>query len=229
MGAISDVLVEVFKWIHSVLGDWGFSIVIFTILFKIVLLPFNIMQTKSTVKMQMVQPKLKELQKKYKSDPKKLQEEQMKLYKSEGVNPFAGCLPMLIQLPVLWAVYYVFRDQNVLNLFQQSNAMFLGLPLASNVNSVPYLGVIFAVISGGSTFLSTWLLTPRNKDNKDSGSNPMASNTTNIIMSAFFGWISWTMPAGIVVYWIVNNLLQLGIQFALNNALRKKAQLAVDK
>jgi YidC/Oxa1 family membrane protein insertase len=131
---------------------------------------------------------------------------------------------MLIQLPVLWAVYYVFRDTA---LFGQ--AQFLGLSLAKNISEAGYLGIIFAIISGGSTFLSTWLLTPRNKDNKDAGSNPMASNSTNLIMSAFFGWISWTMPAGLVVYWIVNNLLQLGIQYMLNKALKRKAELAVSK
>lgn len=206
--------------IQSVIVDHGLSIIIFTIIFKIILLPLNIAQTKSTIKMQALQPKLKELQKKYKNDPQKLQQTQAEMYKNEGINPFAGCLPMLIQLPILWAVFYVFRNTT---LFGQE--AFLGvLPLANNISTAGYIGVIFAVISGGSTFLSTWLLTPRNKD-KDGATNPMASNSTNLIMSAFFGWISWTMPGGLVIYWIVNNFLQLGIQYLLNRTIRRKMEV----
>lgn len=227
MDAIANLLKVVFTWIQSVVTDYTLSVVIFTILFKIILLPLNIAQTKSTIKMQALQPKLKDLQKKYKGDPKKLQEAQAELYKSAGANPLAGCLPMLIQLPILWAVLYIFRD---VELFK--NATFLGLNLASNLNAADpiYIGILFAIISGGSTFLSTWILTPKNKDkNGDASQNPMASNTTNIIMSAFFGWISWTMPAGLVIYWIVSNVLQLGIQYLLNKAIRRQMELEPSK
>jgi YidC/Oxa1 family membrane protein insertase len=130
---------------------------------------------------------------------------------------------MLIQLPILWAVFYVFRDTA---LFGQEK--FLGLTLANNINTADplYVGIFFAVLSGATTFLSTWILTPKNKDNTgDATPNPMASSTTNIIMSAFFGWVSWTMPAGLVIYWIVNNLLQLGLQYFLNKAIRRKMEL----
>lgn len=219
MDAISNVLKQVFIWISTIVPDKGLDIIIFTILFKVVLLPLNIAQTKSTVKTQMIQPKVKELQKKYKGDPKKLQEAQAELYKSEGVNPLAGCLPLLIQLPVLWAVFYVFRDVSLFG-----DAKFLGLTLANNVNTAGYIGIIFALLSGVTTFISTWLLTPKNKD-----AGPMASNSTNLIMSAFFGWVSWTMPAGLVIYWIVNNLLQLGVQYLLNKAMAKKAEVETVK
>lgn len=217
-----SVLEPIFFFIQSFVKDYGISIILFTILFKIVLLPLNIAQTKSTIKMQAVQPKLKELQKKYKSDPKKLQEAQMALYKSEGANPFAGCLPLIIQLPILWAVYYVFNDKAIFE--GQYFLGIQGLPLAGALSSVGYIGVIFAILSGASTFLSTYLLTPKTKD-----AGPMASNSTNLIMSAFFGWVSWNMPIGLVIYWIVNNLLQLGIQYMLNKALKKQATLATSK
>lgn len=224
MDAIANsVLIPIFNFIRSFVQSYGLSIILFTILFKAILLPLNIAQTKSTVKMQMVQPKLKEIQKKYKSDPKKLQEAQMALYKSEGVNPLAGCLPLLIQLPILWAVYYVFNNKELF-----AGQYFFGLSLAGALSAAGYIGVIFAIISGGSTFLSTWLLTARNKD-AGAGTNPMASNSTNLIMSAFFGWISWSMPVGLVIYWITNNVLQLGIQYTLNKSLRKKAELAASK
>ncbi|MDI6619237.1 MAG: YidC/Oxa1 family membrane protein insertase [Clostridiales bacterium] len=213
MQAITNILTDVFKWIHMLVPSYGIDIILFTLLIKIVLLPFNIAQTRSTVKTQMIQPKLKEIQKKYKNDPKKLQEAQLELYKSEGVNPLAGCLPLIIQLPVLWAVFYVFRA------YPFGSATFLGLTLSKVVKDANpvYIGLLFAIVSGATTYISTWLLTPKNQE-----PSAMSSSSTNFIMSAFFGWVSWTMPAGLVVYWIVNNIFQLVIQYSLNEAMYKK-------
>lgn len=219
MEPIVNALKYVFNMINSVVPNLGIDIILFTILFKIVLLPLNIKQTKTTIKTQALQPKLKELQKKYKGDPKKLQEAQAELYKSEGVNPLAGCLPLLIQLPILWAVFYVFRDVSLFG-----DAQFLGLTLSKNISTVGYVGIFFAILSGATTFLSTWLLAPKNKD-----AGPMAASSTNIIMSVFFGWISWTMPAGLVIYWIVNNVLQIVVQYMLNKAIAKQLEVASTK
>lgn len=222
MGAIQNVLKLFFQNIYNVVPNYGLSIIVFTILIKIVLLPFNIMQTKSTVKMQLIQPKLKELQEKYKKNPEKLQEAQLALYKSEGVNPMAGCLPILIQMPILFAIFYVFRDPAV---FQGGNAVFLGLNLVEPLKSAGPLPIAlaFTALSGLSTFVSTWLLTPKNQE-----ANAMSSNSTNIIMSVFFAYISFGMPAGLVVYWIVNNILQMGIQYALNKVLRRKVEAVAE-
>jgi len=208
-------LTSVFNWIDPV-SNYGVDIIIFTVLMKLILLPFNIIQTKSTVKTQAIQPKLKELQKKYKNDPQRMSQAQMELYKSEGVNPFGGCLPMLIQMPILFAVYYVFRD------FPFEGARFIGITLGVPLNkSNPiYIGVIYAVISGLTTYLSTWLLTP-----KDQEPNAMTSGSMNIIMSVFFGWISWTVSGGLALYWIVNNILQMAMQYFLNKSVAKKLNM----
>lgn len=217
MDAIKQILVQVFNGIHQIVPNYGVDIILFTLLLKVVLLPFNIIQTKSTVKTQMVQPKIKELQAKYKNDPQKLQQAQMELYKKEGVNPMAGCLPLLIQMPVLFAIFYVFRE------YSFGDATFLGLALSKPVNQNPmYLGVLFALLSGGTTYLSTWLLTPKNQE-----PGPMQSKNTNLIMSGFFAWVSWTMTGGLVIYWIINNLLQMGIQYFLNKALYRKNENVV--
>lgn len=216
MDAIVRVLTDIFNWIHSFLPNYGLDIIAFTLMLKAVLLPFNIIQTKSTVKTQMVQPKIKELQAKYKGDPKKLQQAQMELYKTEGVNPMAGCLPLLIQMPVLFAIFYVFRDFP----FQGPDAVFLWVPNLGVKD--PYY--ILPIISGVSTYISTWMLTPKGQD-----AGPMASKSTNLIMSGFFLYISLTFQAGLVLYWVVNNIIQLGIQYTLNKTLQAKAQLATQK
>ncbi len=94
-------------FIYQFVGSYGWSLVVFTLLVKIILLPLGLKQQKSTVKMQQVQPKMKEIQEKYANDQQKLSEETMKLYKEYGVNPMGGCLPLLIQLPILFGLYRV--------------------------------------------------------------------------------------------------------------------------
>ncbi|BBJ28396.1 membrane protein insertase YidC [Athalassotoga saccharophila] len=100
------IFVAFLNWLYDLTGNYGWAIILFGIIVRVVLYPLFHVQLKSMLKMRDVQPKIQELQKKYK-DPKKLQEEMMKLYKAEGVNPTGGCLPLLIQLPILGLLYYV--------------------------------------------------------------------------------------------------------------------------
>lgn len=225
MAAIQNALTQVFGFIYSQVHDYGLAILLFTLLLKIVLLPFNIIQTKSTVKMQLLQPKMKDIQNKYKNDPQKLSQAQMDLYKKEGVNPMGGCLPLLIQWPVLIGIFYVFRN------YKFGNAAILGVGLSTALNSKAtpiYLGILFAVLSGLTTYISTLLLTPKPKD-KDNEPNPMSTSGMNIGMSVFMAYISWTMSLGLVLYWITNNVLQLGIQYILNKELMKQVEADAEK
>jgi len=89
--------------------NYGLALIVFTIVIKLALLPLNIKQYRSTAKLQEVQPKLQEIQKRYKNDKQKLQEETMKIYTEHGVNPAGGCLPMLVQMPIIFALFYVVR------------------------------------------------------------------------------------------------------------------------
>jgi YidC/Oxa1 family membrane protein insertase len=91
-------------------GDWGFAIILLTILFRVITFPLVWKQTKSMLEMQKIQPKIKALQEKYKNNKEKQQEEMMKFYKENKVNPFGGCLPLLLQMPLLFALFSVLRD-----------------------------------------------------------------------------------------------------------------------
>ena len=104
---IKTPLGYILGFIYDFVGNYGWALVIFTILVKVILLPLTLKQQKSTIKMQQVQPKLKELQETYAADKQKLSEETMKLYKEYGVSPMSGCLPLLIQLPILLGLYGV--------------------------------------------------------------------------------------------------------------------------
>lgn len=94
-------------FIYNFINNYGWSLIIFTVLIKVLLLPLGLKQQKATTKMQQIQPKMTEIQKKYANDQQKLSEETMKLYKEYGVNPMGGCLPLLIQLPILFGLYRV--------------------------------------------------------------------------------------------------------------------------
>ena len=108
-----DALGSVLAWIYDIIPNYGIAIIVLTLAIRLLLLPLGIKQIKSMQHMQALQPKLKELQKKYKNNRQKQQEEQMKLYKEAGVNPLGGCLPMLLTLPFLFAMYAVIRPPTV--------------------------------------------------------------------------------------------------------------------
>jgi YidC/Oxa1 family membrane protein insertase len=107
--ALLDGLGAVLAWIYDVIPNYGVTIIVLTVLIRVVLLPLGIKQIKSMQAMQAIQPKVKELQKKYKGNKQKQQEETMKLYREAGVNPLGGCLPLLLQFPILIAMYSILR------------------------------------------------------------------------------------------------------------------------
>lgn len=113
MNSVFDIinvpLGYLFKWIYYVVGNYGWTIILFTLVMKLILFPLTLKQQKSMKKTQAIQPKLLKLQEKYKYDQEKLSQETMKLYQESGVNPMGGCLPMLIQFPILIALYNIIR------------------------------------------------------------------------------------------------------------------------
>lgn len=113
MNSVFDIinvpLGYLFKWIYYVVGNYGWTIILFTLIMKLILFPLTLKQQKSMKKTQAIQPKLARLQEKYKYDQEKLSQETMKLYQEAGVNPMGGCLPMLIQFPILIALYNIIR------------------------------------------------------------------------------------------------------------------------
>jgi len=105
-----QVMGVILRFFYNIVPNYGVSLILFTIVIKILLIPLTVKQQKSTLKMQRVQPLIKELQEKYKNDKEKLNMETMKLYKEHGANPLAGCLPMLIQMPILLSLWWVIRS-----------------------------------------------------------------------------------------------------------------------
>ncbi len=133
---ISHGLGFILNFIYGFVNNYGVALIIFTVLVKLILLPLSAKQQKSMVKMQQVQPKLKELQDKYKNDPQKLQQEQMKLYKEHNVSPAGGCLPTLIQMPILLCLYQVISYPLTFMLqMSASESWALAMQYASDITS----------------------------------------------------------------------------------------------
>lgn len=179
-----------FGYIHS----WGWSIVLLTIVVRIILLPLTIKQTKSMKAMQEIQPKIKQLQEKYKKDKERLQREMIKFYQENKVNPLGGCLPLLLQMPIFFALFRMLRGASFLKgqgfLWMQSLA-----------KPDPYL--VLPIIMVASTFWSQKQITPDDTQQKQ----------MLYIMPLVLGFIAWRLDAGILIYWVTTNIWTIAQQY----------------
>ena len=212
--------------------SWGWAIIVFTIGIKILTLPLTAKQLKSTKAQQDLQPKLRELQEKYGKDRQKLSEEQMKLYKEAGINPLGGCLPLLIQLPILWGLYqalYVLANPSVGML---NGAQFYWIPDLSFPSltvgtkwigesfKAQQWGILFAYFSLPVFMLITQLLLQKmSQPRKDPKGGKKGDTQTQMmgqmmyLMPVMFFWITLGLPSGLTLYWSVSNLLSIVQQY----------------
>jgi YidC/Oxa1 family membrane protein insertase len=210
-GFITEILYAGLKGIYSAVPNWGWSIVLLTIIIKILFFPLTYQSTKSMSKMQDLQPKIKALRNKYKKakqDPeqrRKLNEETMRLYKQHGVNPAGGCLPMLIQLPIFWGFFQLLRV--ALEFRHSPWILWIGDLSVKD----PYY--VIPVLMGVTQFISQ-KMTPTSGDT----TQQRMMLIMPVIMTIFF--ISF--PSGLVLYWLTNNVLQIGQQYIMNRFMHKK-------
>jgi YidC/Oxa1 family membrane protein insertase len=190
--------------------SYGLAIIVFTIIIRVLLLPLSIKQTKSTAKMGAIQPEMKKVQAKYKNDPQKSQQEVMKLYKENGVNPMGGCLPMIVQMPILFALFYVFNNLNM------EGAGFLwmkDLTLPDPIYILPILSTV-------TTYFSSKLMQA-----PGSGSQSKQTSTMNTGMAIFMGIMSLKFKGALVLYWVINNLLQVIQTLVINKIELTKKEI----
>ncbi len=203
---VQQVLTVLYNFTASVgIPNLGLAIVIMTIIIKLVMFPLTKKQIQSTKAMMSIQPKMKALQEKYKDDKQRLNMELANLYKTEGVNPLAGCLPLLIQMPIMIGIFYGIRDYDYAA-HPEIVTSFLWLKDIS-LSDPTY---ILPVLSALTTFIQTKQTMP------DTGN---AQNKIMMyFMPLFIGYISLTFPAGLVLYWVVMNIMQIAQQALMNKA-----------
>ena len=235
--AIQEVLAGLIALVYQLIPSLGISIIVVTILINILVFPLTLKQTRSSRAMQEIQPEIKKLQKKHKDDPENLQKEMLALYREKGVNP-AGCLlPMLIQLPIWFALFSVLRVDgngvpNLQKLVDPSTDLyqdlvagdtgFLAIDLFTSASDVfsadgilatlPYLLLIAIVIV--TQFVQQRMLTP-STGTDDRQARQMQGIMR--IMPLFFGVISWGLPSGLVLYFATSNIFRIGQQQLILN------------
>ena len=204
---IIDFMATIFNYLHAWIADMGVSdvglsyvlaIFVFTLIIRALLLPFNIKAAKSTRGMQKIQPELKKIQAKYKDNPEKLNAEMMKLYKDNNVSLTGGCLPTLLPLPILMALYYVFFRIDGMN-----GASFLWIKDLGAPDKLYILPVLAAL----STYIPSYLMSKATPQ----AENGMNMKTMNLVMAGMMGFMALNFKSILVLYWIMGNIIQ-GIQ-----------------
>lgn len=249
LGAIwsgaSELLLTILEFFYGLTHSFGLAIVLLTIAVRIVLYPLNQKQMTSMQQMQKIQPRLKVLQEKYANDKEKLNQETMRLYKENKVNPAAGCLPLLVQLPILILLF------NVLRTYDFAGTSFLGIILGSSTTAglAQAVGVaadptgnygVMSVLTGilknpaglsnmglyvgnlilliGISFL-TWA-----QQKLSSGSNPQMA-MMNTVMPFFMAFICLSMPGGVMLYWGLSSLMGVVQQYFVMSKTKQELQV----
>lgn len=202
---IAKPLMSILRALHAVAGNWGVAIILLTILVKIVFYPLTHVSMRNMKEMQKLQPRIAQLREIYKEDKTKLNEQTMSLYKEHKVNPMMGCLPMLIQIPVFFGLY-----EALLVSIELRNAPFFGWVQDLSVQD-PYH--VYTILMGASMFLQQKM-------------TPMAGDPTQAKMMMFMPiiftgmFVFYPVPVGLVIYWLVNNLLSIAQQFYVNRSVQ---------
>jgi YidC/Oxa1 family membrane protein insertase len=205
-----DVANSVLTFFHDDVGvSWGISIILLTVVTRIVILPLSIKQIRSMRSMQAHQPEIKAIQAKYKDDRQRLQRELMSFYQENQINPFASCVPLLLQLPVFMSLFYLLRSDEFSNeLAASGDPSFLGVTLDEKATGAALiiLVVLYFVTMVGSTSIMA----------------ASAEGSQRVMMYALpvvFTPLIIGFPAGLVIYWITTNLWTMGQQWVVKQVI----------
>ncbi|PKI81700.1 membrane protein insertase YidC [Malaciobacter halophilus] len=194
------------QYIHNIIGNWGWTIVIVTILIKLVLYPLSYKGMVSMQKLKDLAPKIKEIQEKYKDDKQKASMHMMELYKKHGANPMGGCLPIILQIPVFFAIYRV-----LLNAIELKGAEWI-FWINDLAEMDPYF--VLPILMGASMWLQQRITPNTMQDEMQRKIFQMLP----VVFTFFFLWF----PAGLTLYWFVNNVFTIAQQYTINKMFEKK-------
>lgn len=218
---ITNFFTVVFEWLHNFVMSLGvtgglsyvLAITLLTIAIRGILLPFNIKSATSNRKMQEIQPEVKKIQEKYKNDPQKANTEIMKLYKEKEVSMTGGCLPALLPLPILMALYYAFYNMDISGSFLWIKDL-----------GAPDQYFILPILAALSTYLPSYLMTKATPNN---GEGAMNMGPMNIGMSLMMGFMALNFKSILVIYWVLGGVIQLITTYFINYkpAMEKKKEI----
>lgn len=246
---ICKIVARIVELFYFPVHDWGMAIILLTVVFRLLIMPLMLSQTKSSYMMQKVQPKLKDIQARFKDDPVRMQEETQKLYAEAKFNPLAGCVPMLIQMPIFIALFQVLRNiQNYLPEYSTFTFYNIIPYLQSPDGSVTIQGLlatpaevldatgafgfgvaipyaILIIVFVGATFLPMLLQQRNNQDSSQRNQMYMMS----IIMGLMMLFVSWSSPAGVLLFWGVSGIIAVVTQQVYMSHLKRKDAAVVEE
>lgn len=217
-----DFLTAVLTGIESFVGDWGLAVIVLTIIIRLILTPLMAHSTRSTARMQVMQPKLQEIQERYADDPERQAEELRKAYADMKFNPLGGCLPILLQMPIFFGLFSVVRDvpadacfYSILPSISQSVAQVL--EASGWVAAAPY--IIFDLLFGVLTFIPMVL----NVSNQNS-----AQRSQTMLMGGMMAlmmiWFGWSVPSAVLIYYVTSSIWQVIQQQLITKKVQQKAK-----
>ncbi len=224
---MEKILKVILEFLNKLFHNWGVSIIIMTLILKVVMFPLSKKQSLSSLKMQEIQPKLKALQEKYKNDQQKLQQETSKLYQQAGYNPASGCLPIVFQFFVLISMYNLFN-----NYFEFRGAMFIPhwIPDLSTGDvvktfnfNIPLLGNQLRLLP--VIYVGTQLLSGKITQYGQTAAPGQSQATMKFMMYGMplmFFFMFYNAPAGLLLYWLTSNVLQIFQQLIINKMMKEK-------
>lgn len=225
---IVQILLQILRFIQGFASDWGLSIIILTVIVRLILTPLLLKSTKSTARMQVLQPKLMEIQQKYADDPQRQTEEMQKFYLENKFNPLGGCLPLLIQMPILLALFTLLR--NLPGYIGESGVVFSfynimpdltttpGAQWANGIaTALPYL--ISLILFGILTVIPSLY-----QSHNQTGQQASSMRTMALVMGIMMLWLGWNLPAGVLLYYDVSSLWQVAQQIFVTRRVMEKAK-----
>jgi YidC/Oxa1 family membrane protein insertase len=215
---ISQLLLQLLDIIFKIGHSWGLAIIILSILIYVALYPLSIKQMRSMKEMQVLQPRIEELRKMYKDNPQKLNVAVMELYKEHKVNPLGGCLPLILQMPIFFALY-----QALMRSVELKGAHFLWIKDLSEPDKLFHFPFSLPILGGNFNVLPILMMIGMFIQQKlsmtaSSGASGDQQKLMLIIMPIMFGVIFYNMPSGLVLYWFVNSALMLVNQIKISKA-----------
>ena len=205
-GFLGKIALSVLLFFHKMTGNYGWAVIILTLIIQLLVLPLTLKSFKASAAMKLLQPQIKALQQKFKSDPRRMNVEMMNLYKTQKVNPLGGCLPMLLQLPIFWALFTTLR-----NAYELRNAPWImwvtDLSAPDTLMHVAGFPLnILPLIMGVGMFFQQQMM---------SVSTDPAQAKLMYMMPIIFTFMFWGFPSGLVLYWLTNSIVSMIEQYVI--------------
>lgn len=213
--AFIGLVTTILENIYRLCGDWGLAIILLTLIVRLLIMPLMTKSTKSSAKMQVLQPQMKEIQDRYANDPERLQEEMRKFYAENKFNPMGGCLPILLQMPIFFALFGVIRNIEAISggqasFFNLVPDLAVGPAQVIAQSGIPaaavyiFLDVLFGVLTLIPMLLNTTVTTDP--------AQQKTSRIMGVVMAVWMVWIGWNLPSGVLLYYNTSALWQVAQQ-----------------